>query len=75
MSRLSKAACQHRRENGSWPQLEVLLSEDETLPAVDRWPGPFVLELTGDAMTIACAGPDRVFGTEDDVATPPISPD
>jgi hypothetical protein len=73
--RLSKAACQHHRENGSWPKLDLLLSEDQTLPALDHWQGPFVLEVTGNEMTIASAGPDRLFGTEDDVAAPPVSPD
>jgi len=72
---LSKAACQHHRECGSWPKLDQLLSEDLALPARDRWQGPFVLAVTGDAMTITCAGPDRLFGTEDDITTPPVSPD
>jgi len=71
---LSKAACSHYRDHGSWPELEVLHAADKRLPRRDRWQGDFVLRVEDGAVVISCAGPDQVFETDDDVVTPPVSP-
>lgn len=45
------------------------------MPAADRWQGEFRFEIVDDVLTVSCAGPDGVFGNDDDVVCPPISPD
>jgi len=39
--------------------------------AGDPWGTPCRLEWRGDELTVRSAGPDRAFGTGDDVAYPP----
>lgn len=73
--RLGYAAGDFRRARGRWPTHAELRAVDPNLPRRDRWRHEFRFETQADRLIVSCAGVDGLFGTCDDVACHPISPD
>ena len=69
------AAGFYRRQHGRWPEVAELLAGNASLPKRDRWRNEFRFETGGRGLIVSCAGIDGRFGTCDDVASDPISPD
>jgi len=70
-----QAARAFELNEGRCPTMEELLRSaalDDEARTVDPWDTPFRLEC-GDGPRVASAGPDREFGTEDDVGSTHVS--
>ena len=70
-----QAARAFELDEGRCPSMEQLLSSaalDEEARTVDPWDTPFRLECS-DGPRVSSAGPDREFGTEDDIGSTHVS--
>ena len=72
--RIAYAASFFHKDLERWPSLAELRTADETLPRRDRWRNEFHIETGDDGVVVSCAGPDGQFGTCDDVASHPVTP-
>lgn len=70
---LAQAAGDFQRANGRWPTHAELVATDPTLARLDRWQHPFRCELTDAGFMVTSAGIDGEFGTNDDIASDPVS--
>jgi len=79
---------QYRRDRGSFPAVnrDVISSirgaglmpailSDVQPPFSDRWGTEVTYEVAGDSVTLTSAGPDKAFGTDDDIARSYMWPD
>ena len=69
VKRLGDVAADYHARHGQWPESlsDLMPREEAILP--DPWGSPFRCQVRQNVCTVSSAGPDRVFGTEDDIVT------
>ena len=65
MKQLAAEIEQHRALRGGWPRDWADLRRS----GKDPWGGAYAFETDGEEATVASAGPDGEFGTDDDLAS------